>query len=121
MKKWDKYKSIKFYYRNVITQYLRFIIIYSLLWIWPNVSKILEFSNLDDPYWLILLEHTGIAATGIGNGIIWIWNLHSRYRDDNSHDISDTETDSDDSRFSTFRTTEKTTSLSLPNQHQSLK
>ena len=69
-------QCIQHYYRNIITKYLRFISIYSVIWIVPNVGKFMEIyygiNNL--PFWLVLSVHIGFASSGIGNGIVWLWN-----------------------------------------------
>ena len=75
-KKHSNLESIQHYYDNIIKKYLRFIIIYSLIWIIPNIGKILEYIDNDDDnkyesFWLILMTHIGIGSTGIGNAIVW--------------------------------------------------
>jgi len=73
-------RSFKTYLYNIITKYLRFVIVYTIVWTLPALAKIHQIKNkYNVPVWLNIALNCCIAFTGFANAIVWIWNLNSKY------------------------------------------
>ena len=78
MRKSQYSQILQQYYKNIIKKYLRFIVMYSIIWSIPIIISTQEwiFDNTVHkiPYGWTLISLICISSTGIGNGIIWMCN-----------------------------------------------
>ncbi|ETO34721.1 hypothetical protein RFI_02367 [Reticulomyxa filosa] len=61
-----------------------FVIVFTLVRVFPTVNRIYGLIHDSSPLWLVLLHHVSIASVGLGDGLVW-YCTRKQHSSNNQH------------------------------------